>query len=58
MRSKARGTVTLDRIDGRTTVSWDRPPLNVFDIELLQELAAALRRPAAAGAPGSPSRTT
>ncbi len=40
----APGTVTVAREGPRASVTWDRPPLNVFDIPLLTELAAALRR--------------
>ncbi len=38
-----RGTVRVDRTGVRATVEWSRPPVNVFDIALLDDLASALR---------------
>lgn len=37
------GTVRVERTGARATVVWDRTPLNVFDLSLLRDLAAALR---------------
>ncbi len=37
------GTVRVDRAGARATVEWDRPPVNVFDIALLRDVATALR---------------
>lgn len=39
----ARGSVEVDREGARATVTWSRPPLNVFDTALLDDLARALR---------------
>lgn len=39
----APGTVRVEGSGTRTTVEWDRPPVHVFDIALLGELAQALR---------------
>ena len=38
-----KGTVRIDRDGARTTVTWDRPPVHVFDVALLEDLASALR---------------
>lgn len=43
MSSKPPGTVTVTRVGGRATVTWERAPVNVFDTELLKELTRALR---------------
>src|SRR5579859_6224199 len=44
MGTKPPGTVSVDRVDGRATVTWERGPANVFDIALLEELVRALQR--------------
>lgn len=41
--STQRGTVRVERTGGRVTVVWDRPPVHVFDIPLLEALAQTLR---------------
>ncbi|MGI0132566.1 MAG: enoyl-CoA hydratase/isomerase family protein [Thermoplasmata archaeon] len=38
------GTVRVERSGPRATIIWDRPPVHVFDIAMLDELARALRR--------------
>jgi cyclohexa-1,5-dienecarbonyl-CoA hydratase len=48
--AKPPGTVTVDRVDGRATVTWERPPVNVFDTALLDELTRALQREEVQGA--------
>ena len=50
MSAKSPGTVTVERVDGRATVSWERGPANVFDIELLEEFTRALQREEVTGA--------
>jgi len=50
MRAKPPGTVTVDRVGGRATVTWERGPANVFDIELLDTLTSALQDDRVAGA--------
>jgi len=40
-------SVHIDKKDRLLTITWDRPPLNVLDIELLRELDEALRNCAA-----------
>ncbi len=50
MSAKAPGTVSVVRVDGRATITWERPPANVFDIELLEELTRVLERGEVAGA--------
>jgi cyclohexa-1,5-dienecarbonyl-CoA hydratase len=50
MSEKAPGTVSVARVDGRTTVTWDRPPANVFDIGLLEDLTRVLAREEVTGA--------
>lgn len=50
MSGRAPGTVSVERVDGRATISWDRPPLNIFDLRMLEELTAALHRPEVAQA--------
>jgi len=42
MTAKPPGIVSVERIDGRATVTWDRAPVNVFDTALLGELNRAL----------------
>lgn len=37
------GSVTVERTGPRATVVWRRPPLQVFDLGLLEQLAQALR---------------
>lgn len=37
------GSVTVERTGPRATVVWRRPPLQVFDLALLEELARSLR---------------
>ena len=50
MNSTSPGRVRVERVDGRATVTWDRPPLNIFDIPMLEELTEALRTPEVTGA--------
>jgi enoyl-CoA hydratase/carnithine racemase len=50
MITKQAGTVSVDRVDGRATVTWERGPANVFDIDLLEELTRVLRRAEVTGA--------
>lgn len=50
MSAGAPGTVSVVRVDGRATVTWERGPANVFDIELLEELTRTLRRDEVTGA--------
>ena len=50
MSSKAPGTVEVERVDGRATVTWERPPLNIFDIPMLDALRRSLRRDDVVGA--------
>lgn len=38
-----KGSIRVDRAGERSTVVWDRPPVHVFDIALLENLATALR---------------
>ncbi|MCI4340204.1 MAG: enoyl-CoA hydratase/isomerase family protein [Thermoplasmata archaeon] len=44
MSAKAPGTIEVERVDGRATVTWERPPLNIFDIPMLSALTRSLRR--------------
>jgi len=44
MGGKAPGTVLVERVGRRATVTWEHGPANVFDIALLEELTRALRR--------------
>ncbi|HKN06869.1 MAG TPA: enoyl-CoA hydratase/isomerase family protein [Thermoplasmata archaeon] len=44
MSAKPPGTVSVERVDGRATVTWEHGPANVFDIALLEELTRVLRR--------------
>jgi|SRR5579875_51800 len=44
MQAKSPGTVTVQRVGGRATVTWEHGPANVFDIALLEEFTRALRR--------------
>jgi cyclohexa-1,5-dienecarbonyl-CoA hydratase len=48
--TKPPGTVSVVRVNGRATVTWERSPANVFDIPLLEELTRALRREEVTGA--------
>ena len=50
MSAKPPGTVSVERVDGRATVTWEHGPANVFDIDLLEELTRALRREEVTGA--------
>jgi cyclohexa-1,5-dienecarbonyl-CoA hydratase len=50
MSAKPPGTVSIVRVDGRVTVTWDRPPANVFDIGLLEEFTRVLQRDEVTGA--------
>ncbi|MFI5413445.1 MAG: enoyl-CoA hydratase/isomerase family protein [Candidatus Lutacidiplasmatales archaeon] len=50
MSAKPPGTVSVERVDGRATVSWERGPANVFDIALLEELTRVLVRDEVRGA--------
>ncbi|MFI5413739.1 MAG: enoyl-CoA hydratase/isomerase family protein [Candidatus Lutacidiplasmatales archaeon] len=43
MSAKAPGTVSVERVDGRVTVTWERGPANVFDTALLEELTRTLQ---------------
>ncbi|HYK94190.1 MAG TPA: enoyl-CoA hydratase/isomerase family protein [Thermoplasmata archaeon] len=43
MSAKPPGTVSIERVGGRATVTWDRPPANIFDTPLLEELSRVLR---------------
>jgi len=44
MSGRPAGTVSVERVDGRAVVTWERAPANVFDIRLLEELTGALER--------------
>ncbi len=44
MSAKPPGTISVARVDGRATITWERGPANVFDIRLLEELTRALQR--------------
>jgi cyclohexa-1,5-dienecarbonyl-CoA hydratase len=44
------GTVRVERVDGRATITWERAPLNIFDIPMLKELTRALRQDEVTGA--------
>jgi cyclohexa-1,5-dienecarbonyl-CoA hydratase len=48
--AKPPGTVSVERVDGRATVTWERGPVNVFDIGLLEELTRVLQREEVTGA--------
>jgi len=48
--AKPPGTVSVERVDGRATVTWERGPANVFDIGLLEDLTRALQRAEVTGA--------
>jgi len=48
--AKPPGTVSVGRVGGRATVTWERGPANVFDIGLLEELTRALHREEVTGA--------
>jgi cyclohexa-1,5-dienecarbonyl-CoA hydratase len=50
MSAKSPGTVSVERVGGRATVTWERGPANVFDIGLLEELTRVLRREEVTGA--------
>ncbi|MGP8072189.1 MAG: enoyl-CoA hydratase/isomerase family protein [Thermoplasmata archaeon] len=50
MSGKAPGTVSVERVGGRATVTWEHGPANVFDIPLLEELTRVLRREEVTGA--------
>ncbi len=50
MSAGASGTVSVVRVDGRATVTWERGPANVFDIGLLEELTRSLHREEVTGA--------
>ena len=39
------GRVEVTHDDSQTSIAWDRPPSNVFDLALLEELTRALREP-------------
>lgn len=41
----APGRVIVTTAAGQASILWERPPLNVFDQDLLDQLAAACRRP-------------
>ncbi len=44
MSAKPPGTVSITRVDGRATITWERGPANVFDTRLLEELNRVLHR--------------
>jgi len=48
--AKPPGTVSVERVDGRATVTWEHGPANVFDIALLEELTRVLHREEVTGA--------
>lgn len=50
MNAKSPGTVTVERVAGRATVTWEHGPANVFDTALLEEFTRALRREEVTGA--------
>lgn len=50
MRAKPPGTVAVERVGGRATVTWERGPANVFDIDLLDQLTHVLEGDEVAGA--------
>ncbi|MHB8352040.1 MAG: enoyl-CoA hydratase/isomerase family protein, partial [Thermoplasmata archaeon] len=50
MSAKPPGTVSVDRVDGRATVTWERGPANIFDIDLLEGLTRALQQEEVTGA--------
>ncbi len=50
MSAKSPGTVSVVRVGGRATVTWEHGPANVFDLALLRELTRALERPEVTGA--------
>jgi cyclohexa-1,5-dienecarbonyl-CoA hydratase len=50
MKAKSPGTVTVTRIAGRATVTWEHGPANVFDTALLEEFIQALHREEVTGA--------
>jgi cyclohexa-1,5-dienecarbonyl-CoA hydratase len=50
MGAKPAGTVSVTRVDGRATVTWERGPANVFDIALLEEFVRVLRSEEVTGA--------
>lgn len=50
MSAKPPGTVSVERVGGRATVTWERGPVNIFDIHLLEELTRALQGDRVTGA--------
>jgi cyclohexa-1,5-dienecarbonyl-CoA hydratase len=48
--AKPPGTVSVVRVEGRATVTWERGPANVFDIGLLEELTRVLQHEEVTGA--------
>ena len=50
MSARSPGTVSVERIEGRATVTWEHGPANVFDIALLEELTRTLQREEVRGA--------
>ncbi|EQD43920.1 Enoyl-CoA hydratase/isomerase, partial [mine drainage metagenome] len=50
MGSRSPGAVTVERVAGRATITWERGPANVFDTGLLGEVTRALRRDEVTGA--------
>ena len=50
MSAKPSGTVSIERVGGRATVTWERGPANVFDIRLLDDLTRVLQRDEVTGA--------
>ncbi len=50
MSAKPPGTVSVERVGGRATVTWERGPANVFDIALLDQLTHVLQHDQVSGA--------
>jgi len=50
LSAKAPGTVRVERVGGRATLTWERAPLNIFDIPMLKELTRALHQDEVTGA--------
>ncbi|MHB1435642.1 MAG: enoyl-CoA hydratase/isomerase family protein [Thermoplasmata archaeon] len=50
MSTKSPGTVTVERVAGRATITWERGPANVFDTGLLEEFTRVLQREEVTGA--------
>lgn len=50
MSARRPGTVSVERVAGRATITWERGPVNVFDIALLDELTRVLEEETVTGA--------